>query len=821
MTSEIIEKEGYLLDVGYRNLPSGSAPYLHFSDANGDGGFSVFDTDFDPYFIVQRSNGVSEDTVEKRLRGLAADNDVTVQGVGHGWKKLHGDPVPVASLKVSYTGDVKKLRKKAKKLPGVVEVYEADIKFANRYITDTSLTPGRRYKVTYAKDNGHWLREITEVGTNDSEDIYLPSSDDILAFDLEIAKEGAFPTAEEDPIDLIAVSCGGEDTVIGGHDKTEEETIGYFCTLVQTMDPDIIVTYNGDDFDFPYIIERANQLDIPLPLARDGSDPYIRGASGRQGATNKVSVTGRLAIDLYKVVQRDYDKITHEDDNGVEINSRKTLENVAEFFGVMDYDERVNINAAEMYDVYHSTPQLFKDYAADDSRATLDIAMETLPQIVSLAGISRLPIEEAATIDRGKMTENYWIGEAAAQHEIVPNKQYDNYNNNDDNDDNNVNYEGAEVIDPIPGFHSNVTYLDFSSLYPNIMLAYNIGPDTLVDGDYNGNVHVAPKVGHRFRQDETSFLAAGIEKMLAKKAEIKERKKEATGREKKLLTSLYIATKKVINSFYGYLGWEASRWYNVACAESVTAWGVTHLNDIVDIANRQGFQVVMGDTDGAGVKETAEATDVEDIVRIANDTIPIELEIDEHYKTLFLLDAKKKYCGLLEDGTIKVKGLAVRRGDWAPYAQECQAAIISCLLREEDIEEAINEGQQLIERIDNREVDEEKLVMSSSLGQPLDEYDSKQKHSEAAKRAMGAIPGVTYDNGDSVPYVIVDIDSKGGVTDNTITVDHYHYGDFDIDYDYYKLDQCLPAIMDLLDVVNVDPDVVLGRPAQESLEEFL
>lgn len=812
MTSEVIEKEGYLLDVGYRNLPSGSAPYLHFSDADGDGGFSVFDTDFYPYFIVRRSSSTSEDVMEKRLRGLARDNDIKVQGVGHGWKKLHGEPVPVTSLKVSYTGDVKKLRKKAKKLPGAVDVYEADILFANRYIVDKGLTPGRRYRVTFAKDNGHWLREIEEAG--DGSDVYLPTADDVLAFDLEMAKEGAFPTADKDPIDLIAVSHKNDNFTIGGHDISERDTIKEFCREVQERDPDIIVSYFGDSFDWPYLIERANKLNIKLALSRDGSEPFIRGASGRQGATNEVSLTGRLAIDILKIVRRDFDKITQEDENGIEINVGKNLENVAEFFGVMKKDERVNLTADQMASVYRDNPDRFRQYAKDDSRATLDISLEVVPQIIALSQILKLPIEETATIDRGKMAENLFIYEASREHEIVPNKQYDN----------DFDVEGGLVLDPVGGFHDEVTLSDYSSLYPNITKEKGIGPASLVDEDYDGPVSVSPEHGHRFALDKEDFVVKIIDKLMTMKDDINERLDNAEGDKEKQLKNTYIAVKQVLNtSAFGYLLWDSSRWFVEECGEAITDWGRYYTEKAVELIEENGYTVIYGDTDSCFLKKSAvEAPEPEALMKKINQELPITLEVDANFDTLFLLtDTKKRYAGLKEDGGIMVKGLEIVRSDWAPYAQESQATIISTLLKEKDIEEAIEEAKALISRLDNKQVEEEKLLMSSSLGQPLDEYDNKQKHSEAAKRAMDTIPGITYENGDDVPYFVVTLDEDGGITDNTVTLDHYHYGDFEIDYDYYLDRQVCPAIMRLLDVVNVDEDVVRGRPAQQSLEEYL
>ena len=94
-----------------------------------------------------------------------------------------------------------------------------------------------------------------------------------------------------------------------------------------------MVGYNQDSFDWPYINERCKHHKIKLAVSRDGSTPMF----GKGGIQKKVKLIGRLNVNLYQVAARDVD--------GIKI---KTLDNVADYLGVMKKDERVNVPAAQM-----------------------------------------------------------------------------------------------------------------------------------------------------------------------------------------------------------------------------------------------------------------------------------------------------------------------------------------------------------------------------------------------------------------------------------------------------------------------------------------
>jgi len=369
----------------------------------------------------------SADLAEKRIQRVADDERARVVSVTDGKLSMMGEVKRLLRIKVKNTRDVTSMRDKVRKLRGIEDVYETKIPFSHRYVSDEDLTFNVRYRVEYEEtENGNLkkLRSLEQLEEySDSE--FLTTKDDnnrALAFDIEIAKtEEGFPDASKDRVDLIAVSRDdGEDFVI--EDDDEAAMLREFRDEVRKYDPSVIATYNGDDFDWPYLVDRAENIGVNLAIGRDGSEPRIRDSYSRYGEDSEASIQGRVHVDCYKVVRRDYKQITAEF-KGVKIKSSKTLERVADFFGVMDYDDRVHLSPEEMAEVYQEDPQRFRDYAKDDSRATIEICKKVVPQLVTLSSLTRTSLQRSTTCDRGELLENYYIWRASRENELVPPKQ--------------------------------------------------------------------------------------------------------------------------------------------------------------------------------------------------------------------------------------------------------------------------------------------------------------------------------------------------------------------------------------------------------------
>ncbi len=575
-------------------------------------------------------------------------------------RKLFGKEIELSRIVVKHPGYVPKLR-------GMGESYEADVPFDIRYIIDKRLTP-----MGWVRASGRWLvvssegrepriegRVASIEGTSlmpqssslTTHPSYLPQSRianpefrtpeyfeidkiepirreemaplKIMAFDIE-----SFQSNGSDFMVIMGVGTSFGTIVQFAADSSErgaridKKIIEQFVKFMKDEDPDVIVTYNGDAFDWPYLQERAAANGLRLNVGRDGSEPI-----SHKGAISRVSVAGRANIDLYRVVERDLGEI-----------KVKTLKLVAEALGIMRTDERVMIPHEQLSDYWETEEKrrLLMQYNKDDVVSTLGLADKLLPMQYELAKMTKQPLDEVTKMGRGRQVDWFLINEAARTGEVAPNKH--EYGGDEGS------VEGGFVLQPKPGLHENVSSLDFGAMYPSIMIAYNISPDTLIGSPRvqeskshesprienresrteNGESRIgiresgfgnrarigasdiplptsdfneAPEVGHRFRKSPDGFFKRILQELITKRMEMKRRLKEMPpGAERDLLDIRQKTIKILTNSFYGYMGWLGARWYRKECAEATTAWGRHLIKDVMARAQAQGIEVFYGDS---------------------------------------------------------------------------------------------------------------------------------------------------------------------------------------------------------------------------------
>jgi len=359
---------------------------------------------------------------------------------------------------------------------------------------------------------------------------------------------------------------------------------------------------------------------------------------------------------------------------------------------------------------------------------------------------------------------------------------------------------------PKPGIHENVAVLDFKSMYPNIMIAKNISPDTYLlpgEADPPGGVNVAPEVGHRFRKEPSGFYKEVLAHLINTRDEIRKRLKnlEPGSVEYCVLDSRQRAVKIITNASYGYAGWLGARWYLKPVAEAAAAWGRQTIKDTIKMAEKIGIEVIYSDTDSIFVRfdpEKAErlSTRVEKEMRL-------EIRPDKVYTRILFTEAKKRYCGLLPDGHLDIVGLEVIRGDWAAVAKEVQEAVLGILLREESPQKAVEFVKHYISDLLGRRVPYRDLIIWKTLTKPVEEYAVKAAHVEAAKMLMKEGWDLTI--GDKVGYVITGGEGKLYEKARPYTLAFYN----EIDLDYYIENQILPAAFRILEQFGIPKKALL------------
>ena len=790
--------EFYFLDNTYEVV--GAEPHIIIWGVTRDGKRILLrDKRFRPYFYAILEEGTNVERIIREIKSLS-DSRSPIIDISLTEKKYFGKPVRALRITTMIPESVRRYREKIKKIKGIRDVVEADIRFSMRYIIDHDLRPCGWHKAEVRKipkKPGYRIDEEYEIVGNIEplNDTTPPKGLRYTAFDIEVYTKSGSPKPEKDPIIIIGV----KDTDNGfkqflANDKDDRKAINGFINYIKTYDPDIIVGYNSNGFDWPYLIERTKKIGLRLDVSRRV------GVVPRTSTYGHISVPGRLNVDLY-----DYAEEIPE----VKI---KSLENVADYLGVMKKSERILIDYLDIpkyWDDPKLRPLLLR-YNREDVEATFGLMEKFVPFGMQLANLTGLPLDQVGTASVGFRLEWYLMREAYRYNELVPNRIERPYES----------YRGAVVLKPVKGIHENIAVLDFSSMYPSIMIKYNVGPDTIVrDEVCDPEKHyVAPEVGHCFRKEPEGFFRKVLSTLLKLRKSIKEEMKKypPDSYEYRLLNERQKAVKILANATYGYMGWVGARWYCKECAEAVTAWGRQTIRNAIKIAESLGLKVIYGDTDSLFVTYDKEKT--EELIRRIREELGLDIKIDKIYKRIFFTEAKKRYAGLLTDGRIDIVGFEAVRGDWAEIAKEVQEKITEILLRERSTEKAIEYVRKIIADLKQGRVPLNKLIIWKTLSKKLEEYSVDAPHVVAAKKLVRL--GLKLSTGDKVGYIIV----KGSGKISSRAEPYILVKDPKVvDTEYYIDHQIIPAAMRILGYFGVSETqlkMAARTAGQKSLFDF-
>lgn len=267
------------------------------------------------------------------------------------------------------------------------------------------------------------------------------------------------------------------------------------------------------------------------------------------------------------------------------------------------------------------------------------------------------------------------------------------------------------------------------------------------------------------------------------------------------------AVKVITNAMYGYAGWIAARWYVKQVAEAATAWGRHTMRGAIEMAEKAGLQVVYGDTDSIFVKNEREK--VEKLLKDVEEKLGLEIGVDKVYLRIFFTEAKKRYAGLLPDGSLDIVGLEVMRGDWAIVAKRVQEKVLEIILKDQSPKKASEYVQGFISGLRQKHVAYRDLIIWKTLTKPPDEYEIKAAHVEAAR--MLKEKGWELSVGDKVGYVVVA--GPGRLYER---VKPYVFASYDeVDIEYYVSKQVVPVAARVLESFGITEEQLLA-PRMES-----
>jgi len=534
----------------------------------------------------------------------------------------------------------------------------------------------------------------------------------IAGLGVEADKDGNIPSFE-DPIAEILLRFDDELVVIDSVD--EGEKILRLVEIIQKKDPDVIVTDGGDSFLFTYLARRALRNDVlsNLMLSRERSD---------------ISVLRRRG-DSYFSYGRIY---------------------------------------------YRAAPQRLLGRLHIDIENSGLYAEYGLEGLIEVARTCRIPLHRASGVSIGSCMTAIQLYQALKDDVLVPwrKSEPENFKNAMDLL---VADRGGFYFEPKVGIHDNVGEIDFSSMYPMLMLKKNISPETIGCECCPDSTNRVPELGYNICEKRLGIVPKVLELMLKKRMYYKERRNKAANREERIKYDQRQAAYKIILcTCFGYLGYRNARFGKVDAHIAACAFARKTLLDTAQLAEQRGFEIVHGIVDSLYLKREG-ATDrdfIELCKEITKETgLPISYEGRYRWivflpsKTHFGVPVLNRFYGVFQDGKIKTRGIELRRGDTPNIIRQCQDEMIQELAKARNSEEFIQNIPNVLsilrkyaDKIVNREVDIADLVIAKQLSKNPERYINSVDQAIAARQLRGR--GLEVMAGQTVKYVILDADNK-------------------------------------------------------------
>lgn len=739
-----------------------------------------------------------------------------------------------------------------KSIRNLIDTWESDIKYYENYLYDNSLIVGKYYKIENDAIIPYDL-EISDETQLSLKNMLLDKQSDTnlpdpkqfdehvaqwanllnqpipkikrVSLDIEVESEvGRIPDPKTAEKKITAVGFEGSDglkqvfilrrsgieegvnELLSGvkiifYDETKErEMILDTFELIEKYP--LLITYNGDGFDLPYLYNRANRLGIdrqknPLYMMRDSA-----------------TLTDGVHLDLYRTMSNRAFQIYAFGQK----YSDFSLNSVAKgLLGEKKIDYGVELGNLTLYQT--------ANYCQNDARITYnltgfnnDLLMNLL---IVISRIARMPIDDISRMGVSQWIRSLLYYEHRQNGILIPRRQeLDNRSSDVSNDAiiKDKKFRGGLVVEPQVGIHFDVTVMDFASLYPSIIKVKNLSYETVRCSHDECKKNTIPQTNHWVctkKNGLTAVLIGSLRDLRVNYYKNMAKKDTLTAEERQLFTVVSQALKVILNASYGVMGAEIFPLYFLPAAEATTATGRHIILSTINKCKESGIDVLYGDTDSLFVKKPT-PKQIEDIITSAKIDHNVELEIDKEYRYVVLSGRKKNYLGVTKNGKVDVKGLTGKKSHTPPFIKTLFYEILDILSKIKtagEFESAKNKISdkiaQCARKVQAKEIPLQDLVFNVMLSKaPKDYTKTVPQHIRAAKQ-LESIREIK--KGDIISYV--KIVNKPGVKPIEMArkseIDSSKYMEF--------MESMLDQITSSMDL---DFDTILGKPKQTGLEQF-
>ena len=824
-----MELRFYPYDFEYK-IEAGKT-FFYFYGRTADGQKLVVKHEYQPFFYAAAS-AVDKKQFEEKVLGLSLKTGIEPARVIRFElveRNLLGKKQEFYKVYANYPKAVPLLAKEIQSWG--VSCYEKDILYVHRYLRDHKIIPMKEVIATGYFLQNQWMRFPVFVAEKIEQGKTEALSDwRILAIDLETYAAKEEIDSKTNPILMVALYGLEKDgrefrkvitwknTILPDYVEIvadEAELLKRMKEVVLEFNPDILTGYFTDGFDFPYLQTRAEKHKLRFDIGADYSEFIITQA----GFGEKESkMKGYLHLDMLKFIRNIFGK-----DLDVETYSLDAVSK--ELIGHKKHEVALE-KLSFTWDHEPENLAAFCAYNLHDSFLAYKLCEKLLPDMIEFNSIVGLPTFDVTRMRFSKLVESYILKRATEFGVIAPNKP----ENTEISRRMDESIQGAFVYEPTPGLYKDIVVFDFRSLYPTIISAHNIGPEGLKCSCCGENApsHVPGKEEYWFCLQEKRFLPRILEQLISRRGEIKKQIKELKKKKEdsSLLEARSYALKTLANSFYGYLGFYAARWYSLESAASTTAYARNYITTTISAAQKKGFKVVYADTDSCFLLlEGKNIDEALEFMEEINETLPgqMELELEGHYpQGIFVglkggdqksVGAKKKYALLRKDGTLKITGFETVRRNWSPLSKEVQEKVLGLVLQEK-VQEALRYVKDTIKELRGGKVGLDRLILKTQITRDLSSYSSFSPHVKVAQEMQAK--GESIEAGTIISFVVVK--GKGSIGEKAKIPTEVKDGEYDAEY--YVDHQLIPAVASIFAVLGYNEETVFKESSQTGLGKF-
>ena len=740
-----------------------------------------------------------------------------------------------------------------KSIRNIVEAWEADIKYYENYLYDNSLIVGKYYRIENDNLTPHDFKisdetrlslksmlwdKLGELNIPDHEQFMKNVSDwaDLLnqpipklrriSLDIEVESEekNRLPDAKTAEGRITAVGFESSDKLKqvfvlrrndiseGTNDLAPDIKVRFYDEdnekgMIEDVfnlikDYPLLITYNGDGFDLPYLYNRAYKLGIdknanPLYMMRDS-------ATLKEGVHLDLYRTlSNRAFQIYAFGQKYTDFSLNSVSKGL-LNEQK-----------LDYG--VEIDKMTLYQI--------GKYCQNDAYLTYkltsfnnDLLMNLL---VAISRIGRMPIDDISRMGVSQWIRSLLYYEHRKNNMLIPRREEIDKRSTEVTNDaviKDKKYRGGLVVEPKEGIHFDVTVMDFASLYPSIIKVRNLSYETVRCSHDECKKNMIPQTNHWVctkKNGLTSVLIGSLRDLRVNYYKTMSKNQNLTDEERQLYTVVAAALKVILNASYGVMGAQIFPLYFLPAAEATTATGRHIILDTIEKCRGLNVDVLYGDTDSIFVKNPTEQQ-MQTIIGQAKNNHGVELEVEKEYRYVVLSGRKKNYLGVTKNGKVDVKGLTGKKSHTPAFIKSLFFDLLDILAEvktTDEFEKAKSKISSKIaecsRKIQAKEIPLSELAFNVMLSKSPNEYTKTiPQHIRAAKQ-LESVREIK--KGDRISYV--KIINKPGVRPVEMAkqseIDSSKYMEF--------MQSTLDQITSSMDM---DFDTIIGKPRQTGLDQF-